>query len=187
MKLGIVSDIHGQPIALKAALAAMEPVDQLICLGDSISQARFCNQTIALLRAHDALTILGNHEEAFFAGRGRNAAHVDADLADWLASRPSQIDLEVDGYRILVVHSTPWPSGHAYIPSTHPDFARFAEREVDVVLYGHTHVPLVQRIGNTLVINPGSVGEGRPTSAGFSRSCAVLDLADLTAEIIDLD
>ncbi|MFC6438221.1 metallophosphoesterase family protein [Novosphingobium resinovorum] len=60
-------------------------------------------------------------------------------------------------------------------------------RGTDVLIYGHTHVPVVRRLGGTLVINPGSVGEGRPEPRGFVRSCAVLDTATGEARIIDLD
>jgi putative phosphoesterase len=187
MRYGVVSDIHGQPRALEQALAAMGPLDGLLCLGDSISQTRFCNATVALLRAHEAVTIIGNHEEAFFAGGARDRAGVDRDLADWLAERPMRLELQVGGRRLVLAHSTPWPSGHAYVPEGHHDFHRFAVPGADVVLYGHTHQPLVRQLGHCLVVNPGSVGEGRPGPHGFVRSCAVLDVDAREAEIIDLD
>ncbi len=187
MRLGIVSDIHGQTDALGRAIGAMGAVDRLLCLGDSIQQGQFCNETVALLRGSDALTIRGNHEEAFFAGTGRRMRGVDPLLADWLAARPASIAFEATGRRVLLVHSTPWWSNHAYVSQLHPDFARFAAAEADVVLYGHTHQPVVQQVGDVLVVNPGSVGEGRPTRAGFVRSFAILDLVAMAAEIIDLD
>ena len=187
MKAGIVSDIHAQPAALRLAIEAMGPIDTLICLGDAINQARFCNETIGLLRDKRALTILGNHEEAFFAGPGARGSDVDGVLADWLAQRPRRIDTLLGDLRVVIVHSTPWPSGHAYVPVSHRDFHRFAVPGADVVLYGHTHQPLVREIDGTLVINPGSVGEGRPTTQGFIRSCAMLDVAARDAVIIDLD
>ena len=187
MRFGIVSDIHCQAEALLAALAAMGPIDGLICLGDAINQASFCNETVGLLRAHDAITILGNHEEAFFAGPGRHRAPVDSEMADWLAGQPTAVETRLGAMRALIVHSTPWPSGHAYVPRGHRDFHRFAVPGFDVVLYGHTHQPVVCQLGETLVINPGSVGEGRPMMHGFVRSCAVLDTEARRATIIDLD
>jgi putative phosphoesterase len=187
MRLGIVSDIHCQPRALELALATMGAIDQLLCLGDVISQACFCNETVAMLRSREALTILGNHEEAFFAGQGRGRESVDSELADWLASRPGSIDTELGGRRVRLVHSTPWASNHSYVTGGHRDLHRFASPGFDVVLYGHTHQPLVKTVEGTLIVNPGSLGEGRPTPSGFVRSCAVLDLGTLEATIIDLD
>ena len=163
----------------------MGEIDGLFCLGDSIEQTRFCAETVALLRDHKAIALVGNHEEAFFAGPG--ASQANPDLAEWLGSRPSSLELEIAGLRIKLVHSTSWPSGHAYVPETHPDFRRFAESGVDILLYGHTHQPIVRRVVDTLVVNPGSVGEGRPTSRGFVRSCAIVDLDRCDAAIIDFD
>jgi len=187
MRIGLVSDIHCQPEALRQAIAAMGDIDRLVCLGDAINQAAFCNETVGLLRSHDALTIVGNHEEAFFEGPGRHRPQVDAGLADWLGHCPARIEIGFDALRVLIVHSTPWPSGHAYVPHAHRDFHRFAVAGFDAVLYGHTHQPVACRLQDTLVVNPGSVGEGRPTLHGFVRSCAVLDTELRAASIIDLD
>jgi uncharacterized protein len=185
MRLGVVSDVHCQAGALDRALAAMGAIDRLICLGDAINQFGFCNATVGRLVACDALAVLGNHEEAFFAGPG--LGQVDPALAVWLASRPTRIETVFDGVRTLIVHSTPWPSDHAYVPATHRDFHRFASPDFDLVLYGHTHQPVVAHLGGTLVVNPGSTGEGRPAPHGFIRSCAVFDTASRQAVILDLD
>lgn len=187
MLLGVVSDIHGQPGALRRAIALMGDVSGILCLGDTISQTRFCNETVAIVREHATIAIRGNHEEAFFAGPGARGSGVDPALAEWLAARPADAATTIGGRTLRLVHSTPWPSGHAYVPPEHKDFGRFDTAGVDVMLYGHTHQPVVRRLGGTLVVNPGSLGEGRPTDAGFVRSFALLDLALLEARIVDLD
>ena len=43
-----------------------------------------------------------------------------------------------------------------------PLWKQTATLEQDVVVTGHTHVPMAERFGDTLVINPGSVGEAPP-------------------------
>lgn len=187
MRIGIISDIHCQHRALAMAIEAMGPLDRLLCLGDGIDQTRFCNHTIGMLREYDAQAILGNHEEIFFAGRGRYSPSVDPDLAEWLAGRPQSLEITSNGHRLLAVHSTPWESSHAYVPPNDPRFSRFAQDRYDIIVYGHTHQPVVRQIGPTLVVNPGSIGEGRPTPNGFIRSCAVVDLANLSARLIDID
>lgn len=187
MKIGIVSDVHCQYEALDRALERMGPVDRLICAGDCIDQSRFCNLTIGRLREAGADVILGNHDLHFLAGKARGSAQVDPALSDWLASRGHELRLELGGMRIRVVHATPWPSDFAYVAPGHPQFHRFEEEGVDVLIYGHTHMPVVRRLGATLVVNPGSVGEGRPEPRGFVRSCAVLDTARGEARIVDLD
>jgi predicted phosphodiesterase len=61
---------------------------------------------------------------------------------------------------------------------------RFGETTADILLYGHTHQPVVQRARNTLVVSPGSTGEPRITDGGEELSCAVLDITHTDARII---
>lgn len=66
---------------------------------------------------------------------------------------PPAVALTLDGLRIHVSH------GHE-LGSPTPDklVARYA---ADVIVYGHTHKPLIERRGQTLVINPGAAGPRR--------------------------
>ena len=188
MKLGIVSDIHCNAAGLRAALALMGDVDELICLGDSIWEYRFSNEVAQLLRERGAHTILGNHEEGFFGPLGERArarAGNDGELMEWLAARPHRIDLDCGGKRVLLVHSTPWEPRGAYIHPESPELARFAETEADFVLYGHTHRQVAKRFGRVLVVNPGSAGDARDHNNGRLLSCAVLDTASEEVHIID--
>ena len=188
MKFGIVSDIHCNAAGLREALTLMGEIDELICLGDSIWEYRFSNEVVAILREREAHTILGNHEEGFFGPLGERARErpgSDPDLLDWLATRPHRIELERDGKRLLLVHSTPWEPRGAYIHPGDALLARFAEADADFVLYGHTHRQVVKRFGRVLVVNPGSTGDGRDPGNGRLLSCAVLDTASEEARIID--
>jgi putative phosphoesterase len=188
MKLGIVSDIHCNVAGLRQALALMGDVDDLVCLGDSIYEYRFSNEVVRLLKEREARVILGNHEEYFFGPQGARARardNVDPALAAWLASQPHRSELRAHGRRVLMVHSTPWEPRGAYV---HPDsalLAQFADADAEIVLYGHTHQQLARRIGNVLVINPGSAGEARDHRNGHQLSCAVLDVASEEVRLID--
>jgi putative phosphoesterase len=63
------------------------------------------------------------------------------------------VDLEVDGIRLHVSH------GHELGA---PTPLRLVERyDADVIVYGHTHRPLVERIGRQLIVNPGAAGPAR--------------------------
>lgn len=185
MKLGIVSDLHCNIDGLDRALETMGAIDALLCLGDSIHQYRFSNAVIGRLRALDALTILGNHEEIFLGpdgGPARAGAGIDPSLLDWLAARPHRHELRIDGKRILMVHSTPWEPRGGYVMPTSSELLRFGETDADIVLYGHTHQQVVRRVGRVLVVNPGSTGQGRDPRNGGQLSCAVLDTA--TEEVV---
>jgi uncharacterized protein len=52
----------------------------------------------------------------------------------------------------------------------------------DLVVYGHTHVPEIRKVNNTLIINP---GEASGWLYGKS-TIAVADLEDLTAEFFEI-
>ena len=179
MKLGIVSDIHANAAALRRSFELMGPVDRWICLGDAINQFRFSNEVVRELRDREVYTIWGNHEEVFFGSQGASARAerwIEPELLTWLSQQPTRRELKFGSKRVLLVHSTPWESGGAYVPPWSSDFDRFGEVAADIIMYGHTHCPVATRVANTLVINPGSAGEGCPTAHGFVSSCAVLDL-----------
>ena len=190
MKLGIVSDIHGNLPGLQQALAHIGEVDLLLCLGDCIFDYAFSNEVVALLREREALIIQGNHEETFFSpagARARERAGLDRDLMAYLADQPARRTLDCGGMRLLLVHSTPWEPRGGYVYPHSASLARFAEADADVVLYGHTHAQVVQRVGRVLVVNPGSAGDARDHRNGRKLSCAVLDTGSEEVRVVDYE
>jgi putative phosphoesterase len=188
MRIGVVSDIHCNVEGLKRALETMGAVDELLCLGDCIYEYRFSNEVVALLRERRAHTIQGNHEQTFFGplgARARSQDWINPSLMEWLAGRPERLELTLAGKKLLLVHSTPWKPYGEYIYPDHPSLQRFSEVEADVVLFGHTHLQLVRRIGRVLVVNPGSAGDARDMRNGRQLSCAVLDCSAETAIVLD--
>ena len=183
MRIGIVSDIHGNIKALDMALDRMDKVDEIWCPGDAINQYEFSNRVIARLQEIGARYILGNHEEVFLSDAGvraREDESIDAVLLSWMSSRPHFVDKTVNGLRILMFHSTPWePYGEYLYPHT-PDLNRVGELDVDVAIYGHTHTQLAKKINGTLIVNPGSVGLTSDISSQRLLSYAVLDTASRT-------
>lgn len=185
MLVGVVSDIHCNVEGLRTAVRAMGRIDRLLCLGDCIYDYRFSNEMVAQLREYEAIVIQGNHEENFFGPNGvraRAAPWIDPAQAEWLAARPHRLELDWHGRKLVVVHSTPWEPRGEYIYPKHPKLAKFGEVDADFVLYGHTHLPVNQRFNRALVVNPGTAGDPR---FGTTMSCAVLDLADNSARIIE--
>ena len=61
---------------------------------------------------------------------------------------------ELGGVRILMMH------GHTRHVKSGPMAAMYAAREcgADILLFGHTHQPLVDRSGDFWVMNPGCIG-----------------------------
>jgi putative phosphoesterase len=186
VKIGILSDIHAEPQALRRVLADMPSVDRVLCAGDAVSEYQFCAETVQLLQQVDAQCIQGNHEMVLFSGR--NAAYLrkcqaefPPALLDALATAPTSLALEVAGARLLMVHASPWQPFEEYILPHSPKLPRFAQLPYDFVILGHTHVPMVECVDRVTVINPGSCSQ--PRDQDRRGSYAILDLERRKVEL----
>ena len=186
MRIGIVSDIHGNLAALDRAIERMGSVDELLCAGDAFYQFRFSNEVVARLKEVGAHYVLGNHEDILLSpdgARAQQAPTVDRELLEWTRAQPHYLRTTVDGQRLLMFHATPWEPNRDYVYPDSAAFQRLAREDADVIIYGHTHRQTVSRIvargasrgGSALVINPGSLGEPRDPNNDFQVSYAVLD------------
>ncbi len=190
MKVGLISDVHGNRVALETVLEEMPAVDELLCAGDVVGYNPWPGDCVDELRARDVPTVMGNHDAAVagdtpFRFNGMAKAGVDHatrelsdDQLEWLADLPTE-RLECDG-RVKLVHGHP-DDPDRYTRYTYPE--EFTERllgDEDVLVLGHTHVQGVERFGEGIVVNPGSVGQPRDGDprAGY----AVVDLDALTVE-----
>jgi putative phosphoesterase len=178
VRIGIVSDIHCNVAALELALARMGDVDELLCAGDSVYEYRFSTDVIELLREREAHYVFGNHESVLLGPHGvraRGADHVRQESLEYMAARPGTIELVFGGKRLLMTHASPLEPRTQYVTARSPELRRLAEVDADVVVLGHTHAPMAERVGRVLVVNPGSVGEGRDPANGRRSSYALWD------------
>ena len=90
---------------------------------------------------------------------------------------PEVARVEEAGRRIVVVHGhVPGSPTPARLAAAHPD--------ADIVVYGHTHQPKIERVGRTLVLNPGAAG---PARFKLKPSVALLVLGeDEQVEVLEL-
>ncbi|MFB1064431.1 metallophosphoesterase [Natrinema sp. H-ect4] len=190
MKVGLISDVHGNRVALEAVLEDMPPVDHLLCAGDVVGYNPWPADCVDELRARDVPTVMGNHDAAVagdapfrFNGMARAGVEyakreLSDDQLEWLTDLPDE-RLACDG-RVKLVHGHP-DDPDRYTRYTYPrDFSPRLLGDEDVLVLGHTHVQGVERFAEGIVVNPGSVGQPRDGDprAGY----AVLDLDALTVE-----
>lgn len=179
MKLGLISDIHADIDSLQTALdrlARLHQVDEILCAGDLTGYGRDPNAVIALIRARNIPTVRGNHDSPSAEITPENAAFLRSLGFNWQA--------EYDGVRMLMCHGMP---GMPFI-GLHPDYtpdsvlnAHLKDYRADVIVAGHTHVPMCKWVENGLIVNPGALsGESE------SHSYAVLELPDLTFTLYDI-
>lgn len=186
MRLGIVSDVHGNIEALDRAIEEMGAVDELLCAGDACYQFRFSNEVATRLRETGARYVLGNHEEILLSAAGiraQQSERVDQELLEWTRSQPSVINVEANGKRLLMFHATPWAPNRDYLYPSSPELRKLAQQDADYIVYGHTHYQMARRVGRALVINPGSTGDPRDPNNDFQVSYAVLDTETDAVEI----
>jgi predicted phosphodiesterase len=172
VRVALVSDAHGNAVALRAALedVAQRGVDRIVSLGDVAQGGPQPVECLELIRAAGALTVLGNSDDFLLdADSGREPATErllaqrewtltqlsPADL-DYLRSFEPTIELDLGGSRLLCFHGAPGDYDEVVLPEDPPD----AFIGADLLAGGHVHVPQLRRVGRAWYVNPGSVGAG---------------------------
>jgi len=179
MKIAIFSDIHGNDVAFEATLSAIkrEKPDQIICLGDVVVSGPQPREALARLKSLDCPVVMGNTDDWALSPKPFTirteddqklyevelwAAEqlTDADKAFIRTFQPTiELDLE-NGRSLLFCHGSPRSYNEGIFADTPKEKLAeiFTDVDVTAVFSGHTHVPLLRRHKNTLLVNPGSVG-----------------------------
>jgi len=175
--LALVSDIHGNDLALAAVVAELERlgVEQVVCLGDVAEGGSQPAEVLDRLARLGWPVILGN-ADAFLLEVDPSSPEPatdeqlerrtwtlgqlsDAQLEQIRAFVPT-LDVEVDGLTLRAFHGSPRSYDDVVLPET-PDGV--AERllggsGVDLLAGGHTHLQWTRYVDGALYVNPGSVG-----------------------------
>ena len=174
MRVAVISDVHGNRLALEAVLADIDDLgaDMTINLGDIVSGPLDPSGTAERLLEADLPTVRGNHDRTVLIEEsGPVDSFVRKQLGkaqlDWLEGLPSTLVLAGE---IFMCHGTPdsdmvpwldsWLVGRSFeLPDEGTVTANAAGIDCPVLLCGHTHVPRLVRLADgRLVVNPGSVG-----------------------------
>lgn len=176
MRIGLISDIHSNMVALRAVLKDMGRVDELVCVGDLVGYAAQPNEVVDLVRSKRIPSVMGNHDYAavtrdvaWFNPMAAKAAmwtneKLSEQNAKYLRSLPEELRFTRSGVRIYVVHGSPRDPLFEYVFPDVPtpsllDLLRGVD--ADVVVFGHTHIPMQRVVQGKLVVNPGGVGQPR--------------------------
>jgi putative phosphoesterase len=176
MRLALISDVHGNLLALDAVLDELNEagVDQIVCLGD-VAAGPEPRETIERLREIDCPVVLGNWDTWLLEGvpelplqdgpklrdQGEwSAAQLSDAEQGFLEGLPPQLELDLGGHAVLCVHGSPRSAVEdIHATTSDSELAQmFNGTRPAVLAAGHTHVQLVRRHGSTLIVNPGSVG-----------------------------
>lgn len=175
-KIAIVSDIHGNILALEKVVADMEArqVDCVFNLGDHISGPLYPKETLQFLMKQNWLHILGNHDKQLISQNPQQhglsdkyafSFLIESDL-DWFKTLPASTMVKD---QFFLFHGTPSSDmtylletvehGRARL-ATHTEIAQRLDGTIaQIMLCGHTHIPrIIETSQKALIINPGSVG-----------------------------
>ncbi len=209
MRIAVISDIHGNCIALDAVLVDLrrDTADQVVCLGDAIQGGPQPAQVVARLREMACPVVMGNADAWLLSGeetgevidpeRLRKLREVriwalgllsDADRS-FIAQFQPTVEIPLGGDRsLLCFHGSPTSFDDIILPTTpEPEFEAFLARYVPRIMTGgHTHMQQIRRIGasDSFYFNPGSVGFGYSHNQpdGQFRANPWAEYAVLTAE-----
>jgi predicted phosphodiesterase len=188
LKIGLISDVHASLAPLREALTIFrrEGVERILCAGDIAGYGTQLEATVAELRASGCQSVLGNHDLWWLE---RNADKGDGPEADYLRALPRVIDMTLAGRQLYMVHASPPDSlldgirlrdeNGALIEAQAASWCdALSSFAYDVLVVGHTHQVFAERLGQLLVINPGS--------SCFNHTCAVLQLPEPAVQFFPL-
>lgn len=188
MRILIISDVHANIWSLRAVESDAGAVDHILFAGDVVNYGPDPVNCIQWLDAHQVVGVRGNHDHAIafaadpkaspakeplaLAMRDWTRDQLDPAQTGWLLKLPRHLDCHVGGAKFVLVHGTPVDPLYDY--RLKPDISDSLLNELvgnvqaDVLVAGHTHLPLRRSFGKLQIINPGSVGQpldGDPRAA----------------------
>ncbi len=178
MKIVIVSDIHGNFDALSAL---QETYDELWVLGDLVNYGPEPEPVIEYVKSKAAIVVRGNHDHSigfnedprcsprFREMAGATRRYTDSVLKfghkHFLRNLPLSLEARRDETRFYLCHAIPSDPLFGYCDAESARWVKEArDTAADVILVGHTHVPVMRTIGSCVVVNPGSLGQPKTGS-----------------------
>ncbi|MTI81702.1 MAG: metallophosphoesterase [Firmicutes bacterium] len=133
VRIGVLSDTHGNLDGARIALNNMGKIDLLLHAGDHYKDAHQLAKTKELL----VCAVVGN--------------------CDWDVKEPEDLLIDAAGKKIWLTH------GHKYdVKASHDVLIKKAKQHsVDLVVHGHTHIPIIDEQEKIIICNPGSVTQPR--------------------------
>ena len=209
MKLGIITDIHNNYIALKCVMEKLQQLecDRIICCGDILGVGPYPEETVQYLMQIPHLTVVqGNHERYLFDGMTgkyaveKNMSQEEKDCHKWehsllsqksvdfLRTLPSLVNMECEGYKVSVMHYHMDSEGEytksIYDPTVADLDRMFSDVDSDIVIFGHDHGRTACK-GKKLYINAGALG--CPSKDKNIARASVLTLENGKAEVEAVD
>jgi putative phosphoesterase len=154
-------------------------------LGDLVNYGPEPGAVVDFVKAESSVVVRGNHDHSLAHDvdplctpryhkmaditRRYSASVLKKEQKEFLQALPLKLELKRLDTRFYLCHATPSDPLYGYCPEQSDEWvSELGGINADVLLVGHTHTPFVRRIGNRLVVNPGSLGQPK---TGMSDAC----------------
>ncbi len=198
MKYVIFSDIHGNKYSLEKMLEDLEyrnDIEGFIYCGDIMGYYYDYKYVIDIFKKiknfyivignHDKLSVLAYDNKEMIKELARKYGNaylalenISVDDIQYLKGLPEHKHFIIDNKSVALFHGTPNNILEGrYYPDKKCEYSQF--KDYDVVFLGHTHYKMKKVINNTIIINPGSLGQPRD-GKGFSY--CIFDFSSMNYE-----
>jgi len=150
-RIGVLSDTHGDLLSIESALTRLGSLDALVHAGDYYRDG----ERLALKLPIPVIAVVGNCDAR---------------------RHPLEEIVELAGKKFFVTH------GHLYgVKNGTQNLVREARRRrADVVVFGHTHVPVLFSELGMVFVNPGSTHSGR---RGAAPACSLIIITGTQVDV----
>ncbi len=185
MRLGVLSDIHGNLVGLDACLADLQAqggADAIVAAGDLCVDGPKPRKVLQRLEQLGVSCLRGNSDRYIADGRGEAIdSTAEAQLAwtrrdlgekwvNWLRDLPFALRIGDDDNQLLVVHANPKTDfEHLWPDADDATLERLVGDETaTAIAFGHLHLPYVRMWRGKLLVNVASAGLPKD---GDPRAC----------------
>ncbi|MBR3614375.1 MAG: metallophosphoesterase family protein [Clostridia bacterium] len=176
IKVAIISDIHGNSIALEEVLkdAKLNGVDEYIFSGDLVNDLPFGNKTLEIVKNTTDKVLKGNKEQYLIEFEQekynwsniqfKNTKFMYEELTEenraYIRNLPHCMEISYEGVNLLVAHGSP-KSVEELLNQWNTELIEkyVNELQADALIFGHTHEKMwYKEINGKLVLNAGCTG-----------------------------
>lgn len=182
MKVAVLSDIHGNGVALQYAIDDLKRlgIKKIIILGDVVMKGPMPSQSLEMLKDKDLEIIAwikGNtdlwleeitdiwipstkRERELYLYYEYARSYLKEEQIGFLKELPLECSITLKGISILCVHGTPQSIVEAIDSSVPEEKIKKAVKGVEeqIILSGHSHTSFIGEVDDKMIFNVGSIG-----------------------------